>query len=362
MEEFEHALFMLLLLVGVLTARPPRRDVALWALAVGFLLAFIPPAVRLPIPWDLILALTIPLLLWQNARRLVSATWRGNGVELALWALTVAAFGLVLSLDVNLGILGALLFGLLAASILWQAIEPEFESSHISLLGPLTLVFLLAETAPAVETPDRFIGGLFSGAAVGIAVAFLAIRLTRRMAPSRVHWIALGQVYVAYGAGLALDSSGVVAALLSVMVYVETGLRRGFWAEGLVRPAPLNTWPGFGLALLLLMFLGWETHRPLSGRLLLEVGLGTGVGVLIAWLGRRLGVTFFRRLALEGVLILVVLWLFPALLLWPRTTLLAPLPLALALGAAGLVSVLSAAALPSLISSLQDDQEDLDGD
>ena len=85
MAEFEHALFLLLLLVGVLNARPAHSILALSLIAAGFLLALLPPAVQVPLPWDLILGLAIPLLLWQNGRRLVRAGWRGNPVELTLW-------------------------------------------------------------------------------------------------------------------------------------------------------------------------------------------------------------------------------------------------------------------------------------
>jgi hypothetical protein len=350
MAEFEHGLFLLLLLVGVLNAKPPRPNLALGILLLGYLLAFIPPAVRVPIPWDGILALTIPALLWQNGRRLVGARWRRDWAELGLWALAALGLGAIVWLDPSLGWTGAILFGLLAASAIWRSVEPEEESSHLSQLGPLTLIFLLAEVAPSMETPSRYLGGLFSGAAVGIAVAFLAIRLSSRVSRRQRTWIALGQVYVAYGIGLAIDSSGVVAAVLSVVVYFESGVSAGLWKQTDLIPAPLNSGVGFGAMLVLLLFLGWETHRPLTASVLLEVGLGLAVGILVTGLGRVLGIPWFSGGAIWSVGLRVGLLLFPALLLWPRTTLLQPLPLAVAAGIAALVSVLTASILSPLIT------------
>jgi hypothetical protein len=351
MVEFEHSLFMLLLLIGVLSAWPPRPRLALSLLLGGVLLAFLPPPIALPfpLPWDLILALVFPLLLWQNARRLVSARWHGGVAEPALWALTVVGLGGVLLLDPNFAWPGALLFGLLAASMLWSVIEPEGEPSPLGLMGPLALIFLLAEIAPAVETPNRYIGGLFSGAAVGVAVAFLALRLAQRVGPAWISWVALGQVYAAFGFARLLDSSAVVAALLSVMIFVESGIRTELWPDGQVRPAFLNSWPGFGLALALFLFLGWETHRPLTSRLALDAGLGLIVGATALAFGQRLGLPSFRQMRFWYRALLLGLLVFPTLLLWPRAALLQPAPLTLAVIIAALVSLVSTAAVASLV-------------
>ncbi len=285
MEILEHGIYMLLLLVGILIAQPPRPKLALTLIVVGVLLAFIPPVVSLPVPWDVSLALTIPLLLWQNGRRLVEMRWRWDRLEMSLWALTVVGLAAVLVSDVNITWLGALLFGLIVASMLWRAMEPDHKSGFISHIGPLTLVVLLVEIAPTVETPDRYVGGLFSGAAFGIVISFLAFRLARRVAPRWQELIAIGQVYLAYGLGLIGDSSSVTAALLSVMVYIGSGIHFGLWKDGRITPAPTDTWPGFGLLLILFLFLGWETHRPLTAWLVLEITLGIAVGLIIALIG-----------------------------------------------------------------------------
>ncbi len=351
MAEFEHSLFMLLLLVGVLTAWPARPRMALALLLVGFLLAFLPPPIPIPggLPWDLILALVLPLLLWQNARRLVSARWRGGLAEPALWLLAVAGLGGILLIDPSFTWPGGLLFGLLVASMIWSVIEPEGDPSPLGLMGPLAIIFLLAEIAPAVETPTRYIGGLFSGAAVGVAVAFLALRVVQSR-PGWVSWVAISQVYAAYGLARVIDSSAVVAALLSVMVFVESGVRDGLWPDGRVRPAPLNSWPGFGLALALFLFLGWETHRPLTSRLVLDAVLGLIAGALVLALGKRLDLPSFRLMNFWHRALLLGLLVFPTLLLWPRAALLQPLPLTLAVLISALVSTVASTVVASLVN------------
>jgi len=55
MIEFEHTIFILLLLSGVLNAKPPRQRWATLIIVVGVLLVFLPPARQIPIPWGMIL-------------------------------------------------------------------------------------------------------------------------------------------------------------------------------------------------------------------------------------------------------------------------------------------------------------------
>ena len=174
MIDFEHTLFMLLLLVALFNAKLPQRRVTMILILAGISLALLPPFIKFPIPWNLILNLIIPLLFWQNARRWLHASWRLSWLELSLWLATMASLAAIFTLTGYLPLTGALLFGLMAASMLWRAIEPDSHSTQISQIGPLALVFLLTEVAPAVETPNRYLGGLFSGAAVGIGVGFFA--------------------------------------------------------------------------------------------------------------------------------------------------------------------------------------------
>lgn len=351
---YEHALFMLLLLVGIFNARLPGQKRTLFLIVGGILLALLPPFIHLTIPWQLILFFTIPLLFWQNARHWLYARWRITRREWALWLLTVVSLSLVLFLSGYLAWTGAILFGLVTASMLWRAIEPDVTATHLSQIGPLALIFLLAEVAPTVETPNSYLGGLFSGAGVGLGMAFLAAYLAQRVSDSQKGWIAVGQVYLAYWIAAAVDASAVAAALVAIAVYVEAGLRRGMDLETALLPAPLNRWPVFGLLLALFVFLGWQAHQPLSLALLGEASLGFLVGLFIAWAGRRLQLPGFA--ALETIWqsgLRVGSFVFAALLLWPRSLLIEPLQLAAALGVA-LVMTALAITLVSATISLQD--------
>ena len=355
MVEFEHALFMLLLLVGIFSARPPQQKLTLVFIGAGILLAMLPPFRIIPVPWELILNLTIPLLFWQNARHWLSARWRISRAELVLWLLSIAGLTAALSIIGYLTWAAALLFGIVAASMLWRAIEIEQNFSQISQLGPLTLIFLLTEIAPAVETPGRYLGGLFSGAAIGIGVALFSIYLSQRLLPHARGWVALAQVYLAYWLGTFIGVSAVAAALISIAIYAEVSLRRGIYQDGVSLPAPLNSWPVFIAALILFAFLGWQAHQPVSLVLIVEAVIGFFTGLLIALAGRFLNVSSLIQLPSAWRAGLSVgLFLFASLLLWPRDILLDPLPLAVALGVAIFTNVLSATVLSATLS-LQED-------
>jgi len=351
---YEHALFMLLLLVGIYNARLQGQRRTLFLIVGGILLALLPPAVRLTIPWQVILFLTIPLLFWQNARHWLYARWRITWQEGVLWLITALSLGLVLFLSGYLAWTGSVLFGLVTTSMLWRAIEPDVTATHLSQIGPLALIFLLAEIAPTVETPTYYLGGLFSGAGVGLGVALLAAYLAQRASPSRKGWIAVGEVYLAYWIAAFVDASAVAAALVAIVVYIEMGLRRGLELEKDLLPAPIDRWPVFGLLLALFVFLGWQAHQPLTPVLLWEAGLGFLFGWAVAWVGRRLQAPGFREVeVLWQVGLRVGSFVFAALLLWPRSLLVEPLQLAVALGIA-LVMTALAVVLVSATVSLQE--------
>lgn len=337
MIEFEHTIFILLLLTGILNAKPPRQRLALAVILAGILLVFLPPTRAVSIPWDLILGLVIPLLLWQNARRIVSAEWRG-WKSVSLWGAASLIISLALWLGGALDWLGSLLFGIVAASMIWRASEPEKVSSYMSLVGPLTLVFLLTEVEIAIQTPDHYIGGIFSGAFFGMIAAFIGLHYLRK-APRKYHsWIGLGQMYAAYWLSYFGGVSAVSAALVSVMTFFWLNQYYQLGFHETPPMAPLNTWPGFGFILALFLLLGWQGHQQVSALLIVEVIIGAMVGILIAWLGGRWNIPAFGKQHvtwLAGSRAAVLL--FPALLLWPRDTLQDPLQLAVAIGLAALV-------------------------
>lgn len=348
---FEHALFMLLLLVGIFSIRLPQRRLSAALIVGGVLLVLIPPFVHIPIPWTLIFELTIPILFFQNARHWLNARWRMSWREIGLWLLSIAGLSSIFALTGYLGWPGALLFGIITASMLWRAIESGEQSSQISQIGPLTLIFLLTEIAPAVETPNRYLGGLFSGAAIGIGIAFLAIYVGRRVLPAQRGWIALGQVYAAYWFAELVGVSAIVAALISIAVFAEFSLRRGIEEDEFSLPAPMNKWPVFGIFLALFVFLGWQAHQPPTLALALEAILGFVVGLVITWAANLLNVPGFQSPSRVGLAAFRMgIFIFAALLLWPRSILLENIPLAVALGLAILTNALSATVLSATLS------------
>lgn len=340
MVEFEHSLFKLLLLVAVLSAKPPGRKWLSLVIAGGFLLAFLPPAISVPVPWSLVLGITIPLLLWQNARRIIAAQWQGRSKDIVLWFISAVLFALLLWEFKDLKVFGAALFGLVASSMVWSAAETDRTASIVSLIGPFTLIFLLAEVEPMLQSPNQYLGGIFSGLFFGAVIAVSAIYLTRKSSPKARSWITLGQIYLAYGIAYLVGVSAVAASLASVIVYVAIGLSLDFWPHTRVQPTPLNTWPGFIFVLALFLVLGWQAHYPPSSRLLLEVAAGFVLSLAIAWTGQQFNLSAFPKDSpLWKIGLRVSLLLFPALLIWPRQTIEQPVQLAYAFGIAILLLV-----------------------
>ena len=230
--------------------------------------------------------------------------------------------------------------------MIWRAGEPVKSSSYMSQVGPLALVFLLTEVEAFIQSPNMYMGGIFSGASFGVITALISLQLLRRT-PSIYHsWIGIGQAYLAYWFSFYAGVSAVAAVLVSIMVFIWLNQysRLGTYITDPV--APLNTWPGFGLVLALFLLLGWQGHQPVSTIIILEVLAGAVAGLGITWLGRKLDIPAFqkeRSLLMAGLR--TGLLLFPALLLWPRGILAQPLFLAIAIGLAVLVIGMSYLAL-----------------
>ena len=341
MVEFEHIIFIILILSGILNAKPPRQRWAILVILAGVLLVFLPPARQIPIPWEIIFGLVIPLLLWQNIHRIINSDWRGWD-STVLWGVTVLIFGFALWLIGVLNWSGALLFGVIIASMIWRAGEPEAQASYMSQMGTLTLIFLLTEVDAAIQSPDHYVGGMFSAAFFGVVTALLALYLIRRMHPQLLSWISVGQVYLAYWFSYFAGVSAVTAALVSVITFVWLNQYKQIGSRLKTLPRPLNSWSGFGLILGLFLLLGWQAHQPVSNLLLVEVIVGTLLGLGITWVGRKWNIAAFhkeRTYWMTGTRI--ALLLFPSLLLWPRDILYNPIQLAVAIGIATFVIGLS---------------------
>lgn len=341
MIEFEHTIFILLLLTGLLNAKLPRQRWATLGILAGVLLVFLPPAREISLPWEIILGLVIPLLLWQNIRRIVNSDWQGRA-SFILWGITVTIFSFALWLVGTSNWPGALLFGIIVASMIWRAGESEAGASYMSHVGTLALVFLLTEVDAAILSPNQYIGGIFSAAFFGLLAAFFGLYLLRKVSPRFQPWIGIGIVYIAYWLSFIAGVSAVTAALVSAMAFVGINqyYQQGFHVKTL--PAPLNSWPGFSLALVLFLLLGWQAHQPVSILLFVEVIVGSLLGLGIAWMGYKWKIPVFQKQSsfwLAGQR--VAMLLFPALLIWPRDILQQPIQLVVAIGISVLVIGLS---------------------
>jgi hypothetical protein len=337
MIEFEHNLFIVLLLAAILNAKPPRPRWAALGVLVGVLLIFIPPSHPLLLPWNIILGLSLPLLLWQNVSRITNADWRGPK-SFILWMVAMTLIAAALWLGGALQWPGALLLGMVAASIIWRAGESEFEASYMSQVGPVAIIFLLIEVEAALQSPDQYIGGIFSGMFFGAVFALLGLSIIRRL-PEKWHsLIGVGQVYIAYWLSFTTGVSAVSAAFVSVLIYFW--LNR-FFKLGLhekAPPAPLNTWPGFIGIVGLFLLLGWEGHQSISTLILIEVLIGSFVGLAITWLGRRWMIPAFEAdKSIWFTAIRVFILIFTTLLIWPRDLIRSPIQLAVAIGIAVIV-------------------------
>lgn len=342
MDTLEHALIILLLLVALLNSTA-LRGYRWWLIGGVLALAFLSPTIPLSLPWNWLAAVAIPSILWQTARRLVGARWPERRSDFGLWSGLVIAISIFLLLSNDLALPGAVLFGLLSASMMWRATDETHDPSHLGQLGPLALAFLLAEIAPAVEAPGRYLLALAGGSGAGAAIGYLAGHIVQRIkAGPRQELFNLAQVYLAYGIAILLGLSGVAAAVLSVVVFVSYGVRNGLWSDGIIRPRPLDREPVFYAAIVVLAFFSWQTHVPLTPILVVEIGVALLLTALAVWIGILIKhPAFLAEGSFLRVMRRVGLLFVPAIFLWPRETLLDPAPLVIALAAAGLGSLVT---------------------
>ena len=349
MAGYEHALFLLLLLGFLLRELQSRHKSSLYLIVGGLLLVLLPPFVSLKIPWELILALVLPWILWQSARHWLNIAWKFSVREITLWIITAIFLGLITVFTGDLPIVRGIFFGIVAASMFWQMSSRGEISNSLEVIGPLTLVFLLVETSLPLEDPKLYFGSLFSGAGVGIALAIISIAVIKKVPPKYESWILLGQIYLAYWVALALNASPIAAVLINVVAFVEFHYTRLEGKEAQITPARLDNRFPFFILLTLFIFTAWQSHQPVTSILWFEVVLGLAIGLLVALLGQRIGVTRFEYMSSSWRSVLELgLFLIGILILWPRGSELRPLLIWVALGLAVFLPVLSAILLAVL--------------
>jgi hypothetical protein len=351
MASYEHALFLLLLLGYLLRDLPGRHQAYLYLITGGLLLVLLTPLVSIPIPWQLIFALVLPWIFWLNARSWLHIERFFPRKEVYLWFITVICLVLIAVFIGDLPWLRAIFFGIVVASMLWHASSRVGIPNPFENLGPLALVFLLVETSLALDAPRLYVGSLFSGAGIGIALALLSINLSKKVPAKYMGWISLGQVYLAYWISLAIGASAIAAALVSVVVYTEFCQRRSDIQVSIISPALLDDRLTFFAAFSLFITIAWQIHQPATPSLWIEGSLGFCIGFLIASLGQRWGLPRFEILSSTWHTGLKLgLFLFGTLILWPRGSELGPAMILIAFGTAILMPILTT----TLIEALKD--------
>lgn len=331
----EHALIMLLLLVGLLSIQGKQRRFVPWVILTGVALSLFTPVHALDIAWPLISALVLPPLLWQVAVRL--AVFRPEFTLRAglAWLLTALLIGLALGVGVGVPLTSALLLGILATSLMWQVRERATGSTELGAFGQLALALLLVEVDVILHPMGPFLGSLFVGGGLGLILGYIGVRVASRLpAGDARNYFCLGLAYLAYLAGVSIGASGVVTAVMAGLMVSVYGYNVGLWPTVAMLPAPLNRSSLFVLMAGAFLLLGWQAHVPLTATHIVGIGSGMIAAVIGILIGRYLA-PLPEEATLPYALLRkerkVVLLLLGTLLLWPQETFLEPWTLALAL-------------------------------
>jgi hypothetical protein len=338
--ELEHALIMLLLLVGLLSIHGKYERYVPWVIIGGVALSMFTPIHIIEPAWPIISALVLPPLLWQGALRLSTTRPAFSWRNLLAWLMMVFLIGFALIFGGKVSIANALLMGILAASLMWQLREGATGSSDLGAFGMLTLALLLVEVDVALHSLGPFMGILLSGVALGLILGFIGVRLARRFPAGKTRGLFyLGWIYIAYLGGVLIGTSGITMAIMTGLVIASYSYSVGLWPTQEEQPAPLDQGFVFGLLAGTWLLLGWQAHVSLTAVHITGVGLvliAAAIGVLVGrWMAplpegslRHLPQALLRK---QGKVILLVLGVF---LLWPQEAMLTLLPLAVALLAA----------------------------
>jgi hypothetical protein len=333
----EHALIMLLLLVGLLSIQREQQRFVPWVILAGVALSLLTPIHSVQMAWPLISALVLPPLLWQVAVRLAviesEFTWRAG----LAWLLTTLLFALALGVGAGVLPTSALLLGILATSLMWQVRERVTASTELGVFGQLALAILLVEVDVTLYPQAQFWGSLFAGVTLGLILGYVGVRVALRLPGGNTrNYFFIGLAYFAYLTGVVIGASGVVTTTMTGLVVAIYGYNVGLWPSSEAVPAPLNRFGVFVLMAGAFLLLGWQAHVPLTITRIAGLGLGlvaAAVGILI---GRWLvplpeDVTWPLPQALLRKERKVALLMLGTFLLWPSGVFLEPQFLALAL-------------------------------
>ena len=333
----EHALIMLLLLVGLLSIQREQWRFVPWVILAGVALSLLTPIHALHMAWPLISALVLPPLLWQVAVRLAVVQSEFTLRAGLAWLLVTLLFGLALGVGAGVPPTSALLLGILATSLMWQVREHATGSTELGAFGQLALAVLLVEIDVTLHPQARFWGSLFTGATLGLILGYVGVRVAFRLPVGDArNYFCLGLAYFAYLAGVLIGASEVVTTTMTGLMVAVYGYNVGLWPTSEALPAPLNRFGVFVLMAGTFLLLGWQAHVPLTITRIAGIGLGLVAAAIGIMIGRWLvplpeEVTLPLPQALLRKERKVALLMLGTFLLWPPGAFLEPWSLALAL-------------------------------
>ena len=167
--DVEHALTLLLLLVGLLSIEGKQRRFVPWVILAGIIIALATPTHTIDPIWPVLTAILVPILMWHVALRMATArfvwVWRRGLV----WLLIAMMFGAALYIGSNQDIGSTLLLCVVAVSLIWQVREQSSERTYLGAFGLLAVALLLAE----VDLTLHSIGTWLSALLLGRLLAFI---------------------------------------------------------------------------------------------------------------------------------------------------------------------------------------------
>lgn len=326
----EHALIMLLLLIGLLSVRSRWQRYVPWVIVVGAGLSLFTPTHAIPMAWPLLSFLLLPPLLWHISMQVPHVQFPRNSRHWGAWGLTVVCIAGALTLSGAIPAVSAVLLALIAASLMSQLHSSGTAQTGLSAFGQLTLAFLLVEIDVTAMSLRPIVANVIAGAGLGILIGFGTVRLALRNTRSDMrNLLCIAGVYVAYLAAIPIAVSSIVATFAAGLILAEYGYRAGVWPDRMSLPRPINTSWVFALMAGAFVGLGWQGHVDMTTTHAAVIGTGIVGGALGITGAYLLGVVpATRRGSFRAALIRqerkLLLLLFGTFLLWPQAVILAP--------------------------------------
>ena len=276
----------LLIIVGAAgtVARVLRSPHTIALVLTGAAVALVPGVPRASLTPGVVLALCLPVLLFQRAYTLDHAHWRANLAPIALLAMcgalvTAGLTGLALHLAAGVAWGTALLFGTIISATEPLAMRAIFDRMRWSrrlatvadaesllnngvglVLFATALGVVAAGSLDLGPTLERLAITISGSLALGVAVAILGAAVLRTVGDVLPQ--TLITFTIAYGGYLLADRLGISGALETIVAGVVLGARRGRTTAPAAEPQVRATWEfaDFLVTSLLFLLMGLALH------------------------------------------------------------------------------------------------------